>query len=152
MPGDRVRSIFGGRGRVGPKGAGGARAGRARALAAACAVSGGLLLACAGPASEQLSCDDVLPPGNSDFTRIQALVMQSPRRGGCLGAPCHSAAAQSGGIRLDSPELVYEELSSRPELFYAVLASREMPQRGRPWSSADLRAFRSWYCDGAFPP
>lgn len=110
-----------------------------------------LAAACSGPPSEQLSCEDVLP-GGADFTSIQALVMQSPRRGGCLGAPCHSASAQSGGIRLDEPKLVYEELSSRPELFYAVLASREMPKRGRPWSNANLRAFRSWYCGGAFPP
>lgn len=93
-----------------------------------------------------------MPAGSADFTSIQALILQSPRRGGCLGAPCHSASAQSGGVRLDSPELVYDELSTRPELFYAVLASGEMPQRGRPWSTADLRTLRSWYCNGAFPP
>lgn len=109
-------------------------------------------LACSGPASEQLSCEDVLPAGSADFERVQSLILRSPRGGGCLGGPCHSAAAQSGGIRLDSAELVYDELSTRPELFYAVLASGEMPQRGRPWSSADLRALRSWYCAGAFPP
>jgi hypothetical protein len=109
-------------------------------------------LACAGPASEQLSCEDLLPAESASFTRLQSLILQSPRRGGCLGGPCHSAAAQSGGIRLDSPELVYDELSTRPELFYAVLASGEMPQRGRPWSLAELQVLRSWYCIGAFPP
>lgn len=109
-------------------------------------------VACSGPQSEQLSCEDVLPAGSADFTRIQELVLQSPRRSGCRGASCHSASAQSGGIRLDEPKLIYDELSARPDLFYAVLASGEMPQRGRPWSSADLRVLRSWYCAGAFPP
>ena len=109
-------------------------------------------VACYGPPSEQLSCDDVLPAGSVDFTSLQALVLRPPRGKGCLGAPCHSASSQSGGIRLDQPELIYEEFSTRPDLFYAVLASNEMPRQGRPWSSQDLRAFRSWYCSGAFAP
>ena len=115
-------------------------------LAVALAASAG----CAGPESERLSCDDVLPAGSVDFGSIQELVLRPPWGKGCLG--CHSGSEQSGGVRLDDPELVYEEFSTRPELFYAMLASGEMPQRGRPWSAADLRAFRTWYCNGAFPP
>jgi hypothetical protein len=107
---------------------------------------------CYGPSSEQLSCDDVLPAGSVDFATLQSLVLRPPRGKGCLEASCHSASSQSAGIRLDDPELIYEELSTRPDLFYAVLASGEMPQRGRPWGPADLRAFRSWYCSGAFAP
>jgi hypothetical protein len=127
-----------------------ARAQATRALLVTLLVT--LASACLGPQSEQLSCDDVLPAGSVDFSSIQSIVLRPPRGKGCQGAPCHSGSAQSGGVRLDEPQLVYEELSTRPELFYAVLASAEMPRRGRPWSDADLRAFRSWYCSGAFPP
>lgn len=123
---------------------------RSRAAFAAALVP--FAVACYGPSSEQLSCDDVLPAGSVDFTSLQSLILRPPRGKGCLAASCHSASSQSAGIRLDDPELIYEELSTRPDLFYAVLASREMPKQGRHWSEADLRVFRSWYCGGAFAP
>ena len=80
--------------------------------------------ACSGAESERLSCADVLPAGSVEFSSLQALIQRSPRGGGCLAEPCHSASAQSGGIRLDEPRLVYEELSTRPELFYGFNQTR----------------------------
>jgi hypothetical protein len=108
------------------------------------------LAGCYEPESERLSCDDVLPAGSYDFSQLQALVQD--RRKGCLRGGCHVADTQPAGIRLDTPELVYDELAQRPEKFYAALASGFMPEQGRPWSDDDLKLFRSWYCSGAFPP
>ena len=110
----------------------------------------GVLASCYDPPSERLSCADVLPVGSYDFSQIQALVQDEEK--GCLSSECHSAATQQAGIRLDSPALVYDEFSHRPEKFYAVLASGYMPDQGTPWSEDDLKLFRSWYCSGAFPP
>ena len=111
---------------------------------------GSLLVACFAPKAERLTCDDVHAATGADFRDIQALV-RDPEKG-CLDTPCHSAETQRKGLRLDTPELVYDEMSSRPELFYAVLSSAEMPEEGTPWSAEDLELFRSWYCSGAFPP
>lgn len=105
--------------------------------------------ACFAPDAERLSCSDVLAPADVDFRTIQALV-QDPEKG-CLDSECHSAGTQQQGIRLDTPKLVYDEMSTRPDLFYSVLASGEMPDQGTAWSEAELRAFRSWYCAGALP-
>jgi hypothetical protein len=102
------------------------------------------------PDSETLSCDDVLPAGEADFGDIVALVDDNQK--GCTAAPCHSAESQTEGFRLDTSELVYDELSTRPEVFYSILAAGEMPEGGTRWSENDLALLRSWYCDGAFPP
>ena len=109
----------------------------------------GVLAGCYEPQSERLSCDDVLPAGTYDFSRIQALV-QDPDKG-CLASECHNAKTQEEGIRLDTEDLVYDEFSHRPEKFYAVLASGIMPDEGTRWSDDDLKLLRSWYCTGAFP-
>ena len=110
----------------------------------------GVLASCYEPQSERLSCDDVLPAGTYDFSRIQALVQDQDK--GCLASDCHSAKTQEQGIRLDTEDLVYDEFSHRPEKFYAVLASGIMPDEGTRWSDDDLKLFRSWYCNGAFAP
>ena len=124
-----------------------------RHLAVVCLSVVGLLTACYAPQSERLSCDDVDAPGSFDFQSIQALVEQDQLEGkGCVAAPCHSAETQRAGLRLDTPKLVYDELSSRPDVFYEALASGWMPHDGIPWDEDELKAFRSWYCAGAFPP
>ena len=107
-------------------------------------------LACFGPKSERLSCDDVGGASAADFRVIQSLVLDPEK--GCLAPQCHSGEGQPKGLRLDDPDLVYEEMSTRPDLFYAYLSSGEMPDKGTPWSDEDLKAFRTWYCNGAFPP
>jgi len=110
----------------------------------------GAFSACVAPKSERLSCDDVDPASGADFARIQALVSGEDK--GCQDVGCHGGETQQEGLRLDTPDLVYDELSSRPDLFYGVLASGEMPEEKTAWSDEDLKLFRSWYCSGAFPP
>ena len=72
----------------------------------------GVLASCYEPQSERLSCDDVLPAGTYDFSRIQALVQDQDK--GCLSSDCHNAKTQEEGIRLDTEDLVYDEFSHRP--------------------------------------
>jgi len=109
-----------------------------------------LAFACFPPESERLTCDDVDGPSDVDFRAIQALVRDENK--GCLGGPCHSAETQREGLRLDTPDLVYEEFSTRADEIYAILASGKMPEEGTAWSDDDLKGLRSWYCNGAFPP
>lgn len=129
------------------------RTARWRTRGAACSAVGALtaLAGCYAAEGERLTCDDVLPPGTADFRDIQALVLTETGKG-CLDAPCHNGNTARQGIRLDTPKVVFEEFSTRPGLYYATLASGEMPEHGTPWSDEDLRLLRSWYCDGAFPP
>lgn len=114
----------------------------------------GLLAACFPPEEQRLACDDVYPPGSFDYRALETLIAQDEieTSKGCLAAPCHTAETQRGGVRLDTPDLVFEELSTRPELYYETLATGYMPHDGVPWSDEDLKIFRSWYCGGAFPP
>jgi hypothetical protein len=118
--------------------------------AAALALGASLLGGCYGKESERLSCDDVLPAASIEFQSLVTLVNDEDK--GCVASGCHSAEAQEKGIRLDTTKLVYEEFSQRPDLFYAMVASGEMPEEGTRWSDDDLLQFRSWYCAGAFPP
>jgi len=119
------------------------------ALALALLPAGG----CYPPASERLTCNEVDPPGQFDYGTLEQLVALDELGGkGCVAAPCHSAATQRAGVRLDTPELVYDELSSSPEKYYELLASGAMPHDGEPWNDDELKTFRSWYCAGAFPP
>lgn len=108
------------------------------------------LSACYGPSSERLSCEAVLPPNQASFEQLVTLVNDTDK--GCLASPCHSAKTQQHGIRLDTAKLVYQEFSSRPDLFYSVLSVGIMPDGGTRWDDDDLLVFRSWYCNGAFPP
>jgi hypothetical protein len=114
----------------------------------------GLSSACLPHEEQRLSCDDVYPPGQFDYRALEQLIVQDQTRTtkGCLGAPCHSAGTQRAGVRLDTRDLIYEELSTRPELYYETLATGYMPHDGIPWDEEDLKIFRSWYCAGAFPP
>jgi len=119
------------------------------ALALALSIVGG----CYPPASERLTCEDVDPPGSFDYGTLEQLVaLDELGSKGCVAAPCHSAATQRAGVRLDTPGLVYDELSSSPEKYYELLASGVMPHDGEPWNDDELKTFRSWYCAGAFPP
>lgn len=108
------------------------------------------LVGCYGKEAERLSCDDALPADSVEFQNLVALVNDQEK--GCIASECHSAETQVEGIRLDTPKLVYDEFSQRPDLFYAMVASGEMPEQGTRWSEDDLLQFRSWYCAGAFPP
>jgi hypothetical protein len=109
-----------------------------------------LLAGCMAPESERLSCNDTLPPEQASFSSLTALVLDPLK--GCTATGCHAADTQQQGVRLDQPELIYDEFSMRPGDYYALLASGQMPEDGVRWSEDDLRLFRSWYCNGAFPP
>jgi hypothetical protein len=105
---------------------------------------------CYAPKSERLSCDDIYAPEDSGFEGLAALTSGPPK--GCGGDECHSKERQQQGLRLDDPQLVFEEFSTRTEQIYEVLSSGQMPEEGTAWSDDDLKLFRSWYCNGAFPP
>ena len=106
------------------------------------------LLACFAPESQRLSCSDVQHAGSFNFAQIEALVRDDDK--GCQGRFCHGPQGQQAGLRLDTADLIFEELSTRPDTFYGILASGEMPQDGTAWTEEDLKVFRSWYCGGAF--
>lgn len=105
---------------------------------------------CVPSAREHLTCSDISPPDPADFSQLVALISTDPDKG-CTATPCHSAQTQQQGLRLDQPSLIFEELTTRTDLIYAMVASGEMPQGGTTWDDADLRLFRSWYCNGALP-
>jgi hypothetical protein len=128
--------------------------GKRDAMGAALILACGVLYACLPHEEQRISCDDVYPPGQFEYRALEDLIMQTETRTskGCLGAPCHSAETQREGVRLDTRDLIYEELSTRPQLYYETLATGYMPHDGIPWDEEDLKIFRSWYCAGAFPP
>lgn len=108
-----------------------------------------VLAGCRAPESERLSCSDTLPPDQASFSSLAALVLDPLK--GCTASGCHAADTQQHGVRLDQPELIYEEFATRSDDVYALLASGEMPEDGVRWDEDDLRLFRSWYCAGTFP-
>ena len=114
------------------------------------AVSLVILAGCMAPESERLSCRDTLPAEQAPFSSLTALVLDPLK--GCTASGCHAADTQQHGVRLDQPELIYEEFAKRPDDVYALLASGEMPEDGVRWTDDDLRLFRAWYCHGSFPP
>jgi hypothetical protein len=109
-----------------------------------------LSVACYPPASDRISCDGALPPGEASFNRLSALALDPLK--GCAADGCHSGDGPQRGLRLDRAALIYEEFSTNADVVYALLASGKMPDGGVRWDDDDLRMFRSWYCDGAFPP
>jgi hypothetical protein len=105
---------------------------------------------CVPNAKEHLTCSDISPPDPGDFSQLVALISTDPDKG-CTAAQCHGGQTQEQGLRLDTRSLIYEELTTRTDLIYAMIASGEMPQGGTAWDDADLRLLRSWYCNGALP-
>jgi hypothetical protein len=106
--------------------------------------------ACFPAAPEKLTCDDVLPAGQVEYGDLVSLISSDSAKG-CAAGECHGGETQEQGLRLDSPSLIFEELTTRTDVIYAMVASGEMPAEGVRWDEADLRLFRSWYCDGALP-
>ena len=107
---------------------------------------------CVAPGSERLTCDDVLSPSQFKDADLEALISGTSGKG-CASEGCHDGKTRQEGFRLDSSLYVYEELSTRPDILYAMVASGEMPAGdGTRWGEDDLRLFRSWYCNGGFPP
>jgi hypothetical protein len=102
------------------------------------------------PESERVSCRDTLPPEQASFSALTALVLDPLK--GCTPSGCHAADTQQHGLRLDQPQLIYEEFSTRSDDVYALLASGQMPEDGVRWTDEDLLLYRSWFCNGAFPP
>jgi hypothetical protein len=108
------------------------------------------LAACVASEPERLTCDDVSAPDPTDFAQLAALI-SAPDGKGCANGQCHGVPTQEQGLRLDTPSLIFEELTTRTNTVYAMVASGEMPDHGTPWDANDLRLFRSWYCNGALP-
>src|SRR5690242_13027757 len=82
---------------------------------------GALLGACLEPESQRLSCRDALPPEQSGFSGLTALVFDPLK--GCTASGCHNGDTQQQGLRLDDADLVYEEFATRADEMYATLAS-----------------------------
>jgi hypothetical protein len=111
----------------------------------------GSAVACVAPAPERLTCDDVLSPDQFKTADLEALMSGTSGKG-CAAEECHDGKTREEGIRLDSSVYIYEELSTRTDILYAMVASGEMPAGGGTrWDEGDLRLFRSWYCNGGFP-
>jgi hypothetical protein len=120
-------------------------------LLALLGTASGFALGCVAPATERLTCDDTLSPGQFQTSDLQALIAGTSGKG-CAAEGCHDGATREEGFRLDSSVYIYEELSTRADILYAMIASGEMPAGdGTRWDENDLRLFRSWYCNGGFP-
>jgi hypothetical protein len=116
------------------------------------ALVGFAVVGCVAPAPERLTCDNVL--SSDQFNDADLLTLISGTSGkGCAVEGCHDGETREQGLRLDESTYVFEELSTRPDILYAMVASGEMPAGGGTrWDDDDLQLFRSWYCNGAFPP
>jgi hypothetical protein len=107
---------------------------------------------CVAPAPERLTCDDILSPDQFQTADLVSLISSTSDKG-CAAGGCHDGKTRQQGLRLDASTYVYEELSSRGDILYAMVASGEMPAGGGTrWDEDDLKLFRSWYCSGGFPP
>jgi len=102
--------------------------------------------ACGAPPEEILHCRDLLPEGQVNFVDLTTMLGRSGGKG-CAG--CHNTTSPVHGYNFEGPGVAYDALSNKPEIIYAQLASTAMPQSGQPWNEADLRIFRTWYCNGA---
>src|SRR3954462_12192637 len=112
----------------------------------------GAATSCVAPAPDRLTCDNVLPPDQFKDSDLTTLISATSGKG-CAAEGCHDGATRQEGFRLDSDVYIYEELSTRADILYAMIASGEMPAGGGTrWDEDDLRLFRSWYCNGGFPP
>jgi len=109
-----------------------------------------LLATCWPPASEQLSCEDLLDPGQVSFAMLEEQMTGQGEKG-CGFPACHGSEVAHHGIRLDSANGLYDALSTRIDDIYAQVASGKMPRGATRWGAADLQQLRSWYCDGSFP-
>jgi hypothetical protein len=107
------------------------------------------LLACSS-GTDQLDCHALLPAAEVHYQDLEALFLKTSGKG-CGASNCHGKQFASGGYRFDEPSLVYDALTTRPEIIYGQLASGFMPIGGYRWSDRDLQLFRSWYCNGALP-
>lgn len=113
----------------------------ARLIAAA-----GLLVLSACGSSVTLHCDDLLPAGEAPYAEVARLVTSLGPRG-C--ARCHNTESPVSGFNFEGPGVSYDALSARMGLIYPQIATGAMPPDGAPWSEADLRLLRTWYCNGA---
>jgi len=123
-----------------------------RGLLVAVVILLGAASACVAPAPERLTCENVLSPNQFENRDLVTLISGTTGKG-CAAEGCHDGATREAGFRLDSSTYIFEELSTRPDILYAMIASGEMPAGdGMRWDEDDLRLFRSWYCNGGFAP
>lgn len=123
-------------------------AGAAHALALG--LTSCILASCWAPASERLSCEDLLEPSQVSYAALREQ-MRGQGEKGCGFPACHGSEVANHGIRFDDARLLYDELSTRIDDIYGQVASGKMPRGGTRWDENDLRQLRTWYCDGSFP-
>lgn len=110
----------------------------------------GILLWGCGSGDDALDCHDLLAPDQTHYSQLEALFLHKGGKG-CASSDCHGDSDANNGYRFDVPSEVYDALTTRPDIIYGEIAAGSMPQGGTHWSEADLRLFRSWYCNGEFP-
>lgn len=106
-----------------------------------------LLLSACADSSLTAQCKNVLPPSQSQFTRVYSLFTSSGEKS-CSG--CHSASRPGNNYDLESKVGVYDALTNHFDIVYGQIASGSMPEDGQSWSSSDLQVLESWYCNGGF--
>jgi hypothetical protein len=119
-----------------------------RAVLVVSVVCVALSAACGPPASVRLDCSNLLPPEESHFSRIAAVVTNPDSKGkGC--APCHNGFSPTYGLNMQFTDEAWDVFSTKMHLVYPMLATGQMPATGHRWSDDELRVVRSWYCRGA---
>lgn len=104
--------------------------------------------AACGRSTNQINCDDLLPPGEASYAAVAAIVTNTDDPRNC--AVCHNGADPLYNLNLGAPDAAFHDMVTQIDRIYGQIAGGEMPQDGEPWSEDDVRLLRSWYCEGAF--
>ena len=102
-----------------------------------------LMTACLGDDPDILSCDDVDGVEQADFAQVAADLQMW-----CQG--CHNSDSPVYGYDFSSKTKAYESAVHRADRIYAQVATGQMPPGDVGWNETQLKAFRTWYCHGAF--
>ena len=102
-----------------------------------------LLSGCLGDEPDIISCDDIDGAETASFEQVAADLQLW-----CQG--CHNADSPVYGYDFSTKAKAYESASHRADRIYAQVATGMMPPGGAGWNDTQLRAFRTWYCHGAF--
>ena len=98
---------------------------------------------CLGDDPDILRCDDIDGVESVSFEQV-ANELQ------LWCQACHNTDSPVYGYDFSSKAKAYESAAHRADRIYAQVAAGLMPPGGAGWNESQLRAFRTWYCHGAF--